>query len=275
MKNIYKPRPAKIIAIRDEALDVKSFVLRYTDPDDQKNFFFIPGQFLMFSIPGFGEAPLGYGSCSCRPETFEICVRKAGKLTGRLHESEINDIVGVRGPLGRGFPMKELKSKNVLLVAGGIGIIPLRAVILDYLENPDNYKDIQLLYGAKCERDFLYKKELETWKDEFNVHLTVDKREKNNCGLKCDEGLITKLFETKKIIKDPLAFVIGPPVMCKFVIAELNKKGIKNDSIYISFERHMECGVGQCQHCGIGGKLVCKDGPVFKFSEIEKIRGII
>jgi len=213
---------------------------------------------------------VGISSFAGATDTFEICVRKAGRLTSALHQKKEGDLIGVRGPLGKGyFPMKEAKGKNLLLIAGGIGIIPLRAVILDILENPKSVSKAQLLYGAKCETEFLYKDELKDWQKIWSMSLTVDKHGPEKCSLVCDEGLITHLLEKEKIVPDPLVFIVGPPVMCKFVIGALKKKGVKDDGVYICLERNMQCGVGECHHCGIGNKLVCKDGPVFKYSEIK------
>ncbi len=276
MKNNYEPQPVKIVSIKDDAKDVKTFVLKFVDESQQKNFFFFPGQFIMFSIPGFGEAPIGISSSSRSTETFEIGVRNVGSLTAALHTKKPDDIIGIRGPLGKGyFPMKNLKDRNLLLIAGGIGIIPLRAVILDILSEPDSVKKTQLFYGAKNESDLMYEAEYEKWRKKIDVNITVDKHSKPPCDVVCDEGLITQLFETKKIVPNPIVFIVGPPVMCKFVTEALHKANVKDDDIYISLERHMQCGVGECHHCGIGRKLVCEDGPVFPYGKIKDIPNAI
>lgn len=276
MINHYEPRPAKIISVRDEARQVKSFVLQFTDPKDRKSFYFHPGQFVMFSIAGYGEAPIGIASSSFKTDTFEIGVRAVGKLTEELHRKKAGDLIGIRGPLGKGFfPMKLLTRRNLLVIAGGIGIVPLRAVLLDALARPKDFREVQLFYGARNEMELLYKEEISDWRKKIKVELTVDKHCGEKCPIVCDEGLITALMENKKIVPDPVVFIVGPSVMCKFVIATLHKHGIKDEDIYISLERHMQCGVGQCHHCGIGPKLVCAEGPVFRYAEIKNIKGAI
>jgi sulfhydrogenase subunit gamma (sulfur reductase) len=276
MKNLYEPSSAKIIKIRTEAAGVKSFTLRFTDPQRQRDFYFFPGQFLMLSVAGWGEAPLAIPSASLKTDTFEVCVRKVGPLTAALHRLQVDEIVGIRGPLGQGyFPTKDLASRNLLLVAGGMGIVPLRTLVLDSFIKPQNFQKIQLFYGAKFETDLIYKNEFSRWREKVDLQLTVDEHTREKCPIVCDEGLITKLFETKKVVKNPLAFVVGPPVMCKFVITALQAAGVADRDIYLSLERHMDCGVGQCHHCGIGNKLVCKDGPVFSYEEIKNIPAAI
>ncbi len=276
MINNYEPKPAKITQIRDEAPRVKTFVLQFTDPADQNNFYFLPGQFVMFSIAGYGEAPVGIASSSFKTDTFEIGVRAVGRLTSELHKKKPGDMIGIRGPLGKGsFPTKLLKNRNLLVIAGGIGIVPLRAIVLDAIARPENFKEVQLFYGARSEADLLYKTELVEWRKKIKVELTVDK----HCGEKgpvvCDEGLITALVDNKKLVGHPLVFIVGPSVMCKFVIEALHKHDIQDEDIYISLERHMQCGVGECHHCGIGPKLVCDEGPVFRYAEIRDIKGAV
>ncbi|MFC1617902.1 FAD/NAD(P)-binding protein [Patescibacteria group bacterium] len=276
MINQYEPKSAKIIRINQEAPGVKSYQLQFVDPKQQKDFFFFPGQFLMFSIPGFGEAPVGISSSSQNTDTFEIAVREAGKLTTELHQKKTGDVLGIRGPLGKGyFPTKKLNNRNLLLIAGGIGIIPLRAIILDILGKPEIVNKSQLFYGAKSENDMLFKEEISTWQKTIDVNLTVDKHVEYSPEMQCGEGLITDLFKTQKIHEKPLAYIVGPPVMCKFVINALHEAKVPDEDIYISLERHMQCGVGDCHHCGIGNKLVCKDGPVFKYADINNIKDAV
>ena len=276
MINNYDPKPVKIISVRDEAPRVKSFVLQFADPDDQKNFYFLPGQFVMFSIAGYGEAPVGIASSSFKTDTFEIGVRAIGRLTTELHNKKAGDLIGLRGPLGKGsFPTKLLKNRNLLMIAGGIGIVPLRAVVLDAIARPENFKEIQLFYGARSENELLYKPELGEWRKKIKVALTVDKHCGQKCPVVCDEGLITSLVDGKKLVSDPVVFIVGPPVMCKFVIEALHRHKVKDEDIYISLERHMQCGVGECHHCGIGPKLVCDEGPVFRYAEIKGIKGAV
>jgi NAD(P)H-flavin reductase len=276
MINLFEPKPVKIVQVRDEAPRVKTFRLQFVDPAFQKNFYFFPGQFVMFSIPGYGEAPVGIASSSFKTDSFEICVRAVGRLTNELYNKKEGDVIGVRGPLGKGyFPVKQLQNRNLLIIAGGVGVVPLRAVVLDAIARPENFKEVQVLYGARNEEEFLYKYELAAWKKKIKVDLTVDKHCRKSCPVICDEGLITALIENKKLVSNPIVFIVGPPVMCKFVIEALYQHRVKDEDIYISLERHMQCGIGTCHHCGIGPKLVCEEGPVFRYAEIKNLRGAI
>lgn len=275
MKNQYQTEEAKITKITDDTSDVKLFRLELVSGGMPE---FYPGQIMEISLPGYGEAPVAYCSSASQGKYFEICVREIGLLTKRLHELKVGDTVGVRGPYGNGFPTDVIKKRNMLIVAGGIGMIPFRSLLETICDNPDDYpKDIQVFYGSRSKPELLFEKDYDKWCKKIDLHITLDEGEEGEKikGLTCDIGLITKLFEKKKVIKDAIAIVCGPPIMCKFVVEELKKHNFANEDIYLSLERRMECGVGQCEHCAVGPYFVCKDGPVFSWDKIKDIEGVI
>jgi NAD(P)H-flavin reductase len=273
MLNIYQSQPAKIVKIKQEAPKIKLFRLMFVNSELRKNFFWQPGQFIQLGIPGFGEAPFAPCSSCQEKKFFEICVRQVGQLTTKLHQLKVGDLVYIRGPFGRGYP--EVKEERILLVAGGLGMIPLRSFILNW---PDKISQIILFYGARQPTDFLFKGDFKKWqKAGLKLYLTIDKF---YSGWKGYVGVVTVLFD--KVFpqlpieqKPNLAILCGPSIMYKFVLEKLHQFGFKDENIYLSLERRMHCGVGICQHCAIGPYYVCKDGPVFRYSEIREIAGAI
>lgn len=223
-----------------------------------------PGQFVEVSIYGFGEAPISVSSSPARRGSFELCVRELGGLTGKLHTLGAGDRVGIRGPFGNGFPMENFEGANCLIVAGGIGMAPLRSVIDTILADRDRYGRMVLLYGNRSPDDILFRDELKAWAedDRNQVLVTIDRPAEGWDG---HVGVVTTLFERIDLgsSRRVVVAVVGPPVMYRFVYAELSMRHIPNDHIYFSLERRMKCGVGKCGHCQIEGKYVCIDGPVF------------
>lgn len=278
MLNLYQPQPVRIIKIKKQSPIVKLFTLRFLDNKLQKEFYWQPGQFIEVGLPGFGEGPFAICSANQEKKNFEVCARNVGQLTNKIHQLKKGDQLMVRGSYGNGFP--EIDKTETLLVAGGLGIIPLRSLILTQIKKRLADK-LTLFYGAKTPQDFLFRDEFRKWeKAGLKLHLTIDK----SCpGWNSCVGVVTVLFD--KVFKNPnylsnqapnqLAILCGPPVMYKFVLEKLHQYGFRDENIYLSLERRMHCGVGVCQHCAIGSKYVCKDGPVFRFSEIREIRGAI
>ncbi|MCX6745608.1 MAG: FAD/NAD(P)-binding protein [Candidatus Parcubacteria bacterium] len=264
MLNEYKTYNCKILKVTPEASDSKTFTLSLP----YKGFSFEPGQYVMASIPGFGEAIFGIASEMNDKKSIQITVRKVGTLTSELHNKKKGDLIGIRGPYGRSFPIDLAKGKNVLIVVGGIGIPPLRPLILDALENPKKYNKVYIFYGCRDESTLLYAKEYPAWKNVCELSLTLEKP----LTSKYAKGLVTTLFDVKDIPADAIAFMCGPPIMYKFVLAKMLDKGFKPENIFISLERHMDCGQGVCQHCAIGTKYVCKDGPVFSYAELMNFK---
>ncbi|MEK9129901.1 MAG: FAD/NAD(P)-binding protein [Patescibacteria group bacterium] len=267
MINSYQLKTAIIKNIKSQTKEIKLFTLQFKKEEDQKNFFFTPGQFIEAGIFGFGEAPFAICSSNLNENFFQICVRKIGQLTTRLHNCKIGDEIQIRGPYGNGFP--EIKNlENLLLIGGGIGLIPLRSIIQTIGNTRQN--KIICFYGAKNCNDLLFKNEHKQWKNFLDLHITLDKPDSKWNG---NVGLITTLFDkidlqtmTTHQLK---AFLCGPPIMYKFVIEKLKELKIPDENIFLSLERRMHCGIGICQHCAIDSKYVCKDGPVFNYKEIK------
>ena len=264
MENPYLPKIAKIINVKQETPIVKTFTLKL-----EEEFHFKPGQFVELSVFGVGEAPFGLSSSSYTTDKFEVSVMKAGKLTEALHSKKTGDYVGIRGPYGNGYPVEKWVGKNITIVGGGIGLSPLRSLILYLINEKEKYKNIWLLYGAKTPHDLVYKEELAQWRDSLNVNVSVDVSDENWVG---NVGVVTILFDIVKIPpSENISVVCGPPIMMKFVVRNLTKIGFTSENIYLSLERMMKCGIGKCGHCNIGKYYVCQDGPVFTYEQVKDI----
>jgi sulfhydrogenase subunit gamma (sulfur reductase) len=227
------------------------------------------GQFVEMSLPGIGEAPISIASAPCEDPIFELCVRKVGNVTAALHHLKEGALVGIRGPFGNGFPDDALKGQDVLVVAGGIGLVPVRPLIHHIMCNRLDYGNFTILYGMKRPEDMLFADEIETWQasDAVDLRLTIDRPHPDWAG---HVGVITTLFPDLELeAPRTRAVVVGPPIMYRFVILECKNKAIADEHIILSLERHMKCGVGKCGHCQINNKYVCLDGPVFTYSELK------
>lgn len=278
MHNPYQPKEVVINRIYRDTPIVKRFTVEFKLKKDQKEFEFIPGQIIELSLPGYNEAPFAVCSSAIKTDNFQITVRKAGRLTEAMHQLKVGDIFGVRGPYGNGFPLDVIKKRNTLIIAGGIGFIPFRSLLMTIADDKKNYpKDLQVFYGTKTEDELLFETEYARWMKMYDFHITLDKGKKRKiaAGMVCDIGLVTKLIQQLHVNPNSIAIVCGPPVMCQFVINELKKLKFKDEDIYLSLERKMECGVGVCEHCAVGSKFVCKDGPIFQWSELKDIKGAV
>jgi sulfhydrogenase subunit gamma (sulfur reductase) len=269
MNNPFLPDIAHIIDVADETPDTKTFVLRFRDMGN--TFRFIPGQFVELSVFGYGEAPFCLASSPTRPATLETTVRRTGQLTDALHTLGRGDEVGIRGPFGNGFEVEAARGKDLLFVAGGIGLPPLRSLIWNVLDERDRFGKVTILYGARTPHDLVYKDELKAWAGRSDVRLlvTVDSAEPGWAGA---VGVVPVLFD--RITFHPqstLAYVCGPPVMIRFVIRDLLTRGFNEESVISTLERTMQCGIGKCNHCAIGHRYVCRDGPVFNYSQIREL----
>jgi sulfhydrogenase subunit gamma (sulfur reductase) len=265
-ENPYLPEPARIIRTLPQIVDHKLFQIRFEEEETAKSFTYRPGQFVMLSVIGTGEAPFSISSSPTRPGIIELCVRRVGHVTDALFRLPADALVGVRGPYGNGFPLEKLEGNNLLLVAGGLGMAPLRSLLRYALDNRSKFKDVILMYGAKNPDDMLFKYELLDLIEQPDVKclLTVDK---DDSGIwKAYVGVVTTLFQYVEIdAKETYAAICGPEVMFKFVLDELMKRNFSKDRILMSLERNMQCGVGKCGHCMIGYKYTCLDGPIFKY----------
>jgi sulfite reductase subunit B len=267
MENIYKPWETKILSVEDMTCDTKVFRL------EAKKFSYMPGQFVELTIPGVGEAPISITSAPHERGYIDLCVRRVGNVTEALHRMKAGDRVWIRGPYGVGFPFESIKGRDIVYVAGGIGMAPLRSSINYVLKHKSEFGKITVLYGARTPGDLLFKNEFERWAKECTFLVSVD-TDKNPDGTPCgwtgNVGVVTTLFDKiPYAIKDAIGMVCGPPVMYKFVIKRFREFGVPDNAIYVSLERHMKCGVGKCQHCQINNKYVCLDGPVFNYAEVK------
>jgi NAD(P)H-flavin reductase len=263
--------------IRDEIQDVKTFFWHFEDPTKEKAFrTFMPGQFAMVSLFGAGEIAISLPPSPTEDKLF-FTTRRVGSATTVMHKLKAGDRFAVRGPYGNGFPMKQYEGRNLIIVAGGIGLIPLRSIILYALHNRSKYGKIKVFYGARTSKDLLYTENLKEWQSDkgFECYLTVDKAEdgwKNNVGV---VGSLFKMPGVEMPVDNTTVFVCGPPIMFRFVLADLQKMGFQDQNMVSTLERYMKCGVGKCGHCCIGVAYVCTDGPVFTLEQIRKLGEVI
>jgi NAD(P)H-flavin reductase len=264
--NPYQPNLARIVRIEKMVENTQVFTLRFLDEHLVRSFRHQPGQFIMLSIPGTGEMPISISSSPTRPGVLELCVRRVGRVTSALYRMRTNDVVGVRGPYGNGYPMQEIAGHDLLLAAGGLGMAPLRSLLWYALDHRDEFNNLTLMYGSKRPEDMLFREELVALVDraDINCLLTVDA---DPSGTWKDHiGLLPTMFDYAKI--DPTttyAAVCGPPVVYKFILQRLLKLGFPKNRILMSLERRMKCGVGKCGHCSIGYKYTCLHGPIFTY----------
>jgi len=267
--SIYMPVPARIVAVRQLTAIEKLFTVALPNGISLRH---TPGQFVQLSVFGVGEAPISISSSPSRSNgVFELCIRKVGDLTNTIHRMKAGDIIGVRGPFGRGFPVGKLRGKDLLFVAGGLGLAPLRSLINEVLDDRGNYGKLKVLYGTGTPQALLFRDELDEWiaRDDIDVELTVDCPDADWCY---NTGLITELFRGLQTNpRNTVAVVVGPPVMYKFVLKELIDLKIPDGNIWLSFERRMKCGVGKCGHCQLNHIYTCQVGPSFPYSEIRQL----
>jgi sulfhydrogenase subunit gamma (sulfur reductase) len=256
-----------------EIPEVKTFYWRFEDAREQTAFkHFRPGQFAQVSLFGVGEFPTSLPPSPTEAETF-FTVRQVGSCTSALHQLNPGDKFAIRGPYGNGFPMEHYYGRNLVFVAGGIGLIPLRSCIVYALQNRDKYRRIQIFHGAKTPKELLYVANLQEWGQTPGVEcqLTVDCASEGWTG---NVGVVGSLFKKAGVqipVEDTIAFVCGPPVMFRFVIKDLLAMGFEERNIVSTLERYMKCGVGKCGHCCIGVAYVCVDGPVFTYEQIKRL----
>lgn len=268
-ESIYAPEMARLTDVRELTELEKLFKIELPDG---RSLGHAPGQFVMLSIPGVGEAPISIASSPSRSNGhFELCVRRMGDVTTALHRLEPGAFVGIRGPFGHGFPIDEMRGKDVLFAPGGLGLAPLRSLINQVLDERGDFGRVIILYGAKRPAELLFREELDEWakRDDVEFHVTVDRGDETWQG---HVGVITTLFP--EISVDPLttvAITCGPPVMYRFVLIEMLGKGIPERQIYLSLERRMKCGVGKCGHCQINHLYCCQSGPVFTYDQIKNV----
>ena len=264
------PSIATITDIRIDTPDVKTF--RVVTLDGKKPFLHIPGQCAMLSIPGVGEALFSITSSPTNEEFMEFSIKKCGCVTDFLHSIEVGQQVTIRGPYGNGFPVDtEFAGKDLLFIAGGIGLAPLRSVINYCRHYRDRYGKIDIVYGSRSKDDLVdYQEIINEWckEDGLNVHLTIDREQE---GWNGHVGFVPNFVKELGFDTGKTAIICGPPIMIKFTLAGLQELGFERTQVYTTMELKMKCGLGKCGRCNIGSKYVCKDGPVFRFDELDEL----
>ena len=253
----------------------KLFQMRILDAGERGRFSFLPGQFVMVEVPGYGEIPISISSSASRAGYLELCIRRVGIVTGALHRAERGARIGIRGPFGTHFPMETMKGHDVLLIAGGLGLAPLRASIFAVIENRADFENVHILYGTKSPDQLLFDYQYEEWSriDDIDLQVIVEEPDGEWTG---PVGLITKLLDGIEV--DPqrtFAIVCGPPVMFKFVCGRLSERGMPMRRMFVSLERRMHCGMGKCCRCNIGSTFTCMEGPVFDYWTVMNLKEAI
>ena len=263
----------KAVVSENKINDIKTLELVFKKEEVLKSFDYNPGQFAEISLIGKGECPIGIASSPTEEGSIKFTIKKMGTVTTGFHNVEIGDTVGVRGPLGNGWPIEEMKGKNIVVIGGGFAFSTLRSLVVYILDERyrKNYKDITVIYGNRDSGEVLYRDILEEWeqREDIKVVLTIDREEE---GWTREVGFVATIV--KKVAPSPnnaMAVVCGPPIMIRTAVAELVNLGWKDDQILNSLEMRMKCGIGKCGRCNIGNKFVCIDGPVFSLAELQKM----
>jgi len=268
--NPYQPLNGMIREIIEESPTIKTFVI-----EPERPFRFETGQFIELTLPGKGEAPFTPSSSPAVTERMDVTIMKAGRVTGLLHGCEPGQPVGIRGPLGRGYPVKTFVGKEVYIVGGGVGLAPIRSLLLTLIDRIGDFKRVVCRFGARTPADFIYKPALfGEWQriDGLEITCTVDQANGDWSG---PVGVVTEIVKPGDVdVNEAVAVVCGPPIMMKFVTLRLLDHGFAPERIYLSMEKNMSCGIGKCGHCMIGQYYACKDGPVFTFAQIQKYPNI-
>jgi sulfhydrogenase subunit gamma (sulfur reductase) len=262
----YQPYLARIVRIYQMVPDHYVFTLRFLDNELARSFEHKPGQFVMLSVIGTGEAPISISSSPTRPEVLELCVRRTGRVTNALYRLRTNDVVGVRGPYGNGYPVEKMHGSDLVMAAGGLGMAPLRSLLWYALDHRDRFGAVTLLYGTKSPDLMLFRDELQSLVDRADMKclLTVDADPTGTWPNRI--GVLPMLFDHAPIdAARTYAAVCGPPVVYKYVLQRLLKLGFSKDRILMSLERRMKCGVGKCGHCSVGYRYTCIHGPIFTY----------
>jgi NAD(P)H-flavin reductase len=271
--NVYQPYRVRIEERIDETADTRTLRLKFLDPEVEKTFDFKAGQFGEYSVFGEGECTFCIASSPTRKGYIECSFKTVGKVTSAMKDLDVGDVMGFRGPYGNSFPLEKMHGGNVVFIAGGIGLAPVRCVIWNVLDERDKFKDVTIVYGARTVGDLVYKRELEDWGGRQDVKLftTVDPGGETP-DWKGEVGFVPAIVEKAAPKADnSWAVVCGPPIMIKYTLPVLKKLGFTEDRIYTTLENRMKCGIGKCGRCNIGPVYVCKDGPVFTAQEMAKL----
>jgi len=265
------PTLAAIIEIKEESSNTRTYTLQIDDPDLRRRFRFRPGQFNMIYAFGVGEAAISISSNPAATEQLSHTVRQVGSVTRALARMRVGDRLGLRGPFGNGWPLEQCKGRDIVIVAGGIGLAPLRPLIYSVLANRERYGRVILVYGGRSPADLLFRNELEAWREnsEFDLLVSVDYAIEEWHG---PVGVVTDLIKRLRLRPERTSVMVcGPRIMNRFVTWQILRLRVPEDQLFVSLERNMRCGVGRCGHCQYGPKFVCKDGPVFSYESICNI----
>jgi sulfhydrogenase subunit gamma (sulfur reductase) len=291
--NPYLPKLARLIEAVEMTAIEKLFRFEFVNEEDAKAFSYKPGQFVVVSVPGVGESPISICKSPTRPGPLELLIRRVGRVTNAIHKLKPGDVVGIRGPLGNGFPMERMKGYDIVLIAGGLGVAPLMSVLQYVIDRREDYGDVVLLYGVRSYQEALFRDmavDLIKHPEKTGIKAFLSFEREDPAFAKIMEerpqnvrkGVVTVLFECADPYIKPgrvCVVVCGPPVMYRFVLRELVKRNVPPERIYLTLERRMKCGIGKCGHCVVGGataiRYICKDGPVFTYSDVLAVRGLV
>jgi len=260
------PYKVEVVAVRGLNKMTKSIRFRFVDSKISREFTFVPGQYVLVSVLGFGESALTVTTATLELPEFEVAVRSVGTTTQALHRLKAGDTAYVHGPLGNGAPFDKIYGRELIVIGGGIGLAPLRSIIHTVRNNAPLVGDFKIIYGAKTPEELIFKNELNSWGKFAETHITVDKADSEWRG---ETGIIVDSLKKMQLNKNAVAIVCGPPMMYAGLAKELLAKGVSEEGIYLMLERRMRCGIGKCQHCTCGGKYVCLDGPTFTWAELK------
>lgn len=275
--NPLRPVDTVVLDVEKESYNTNTYTFAFKDCALQERYQFLPGQFNQMSVLGYGEAPISLSSSPDRRDAFQHTIRLLGDVTQAVGRLEKGDLAALRGPYGRGWPMEDAKGKDVVVVAGGLGIAPLRPVIEYVLEHPEDFGQLTILYGGKTPDDLIYCRHYERWgsQPKSKLLVTVDRLAGVRRPWTLNVGVVSTLFDKDGFSPHTsLALIAGPEVMMKFAIVDLLKRGFSPDRLFLTMERRMECGIAQCGHCYFGPKYVCMDGPVFRYSDVQSLLSV-
>lgn len=272
----YRPLPLRIERIRQETPDVRTLFMRFVDDDGARDLAWRPGQFMMLSVVGSGECTFCLTQSPTRPEFVEASIKRTGRVTDEFHDLREGDVVGFRGPYGNSFDVDAWKGRNLVFVAGGIGMAPVRSAIHWCLDHRADYGRITIVYGARSPKDLPYRDEIPSWRGAPNtdVHVTVDPAPAGGAweGWTDHVGFVpTVLGDVAPPAADAVCVTCGPPIMIKFTLQVLERLGFGDDDIVTTLENRMQCGVGKCGRCNVGPVYVCTGGPVFTRAQLRRL----
>jgi sulfite reductase subunit B len=267
--NPYRPVETKVLQVIEETPTIRTFRLRPEEP-----LLFRPGQFIEMSLPGVGEAPFTPSSHWQREDALEVTVMRVGRVTEGLHRLKEGEVVGLRGPFGRGYPLDEFRGRQVVVVGGGCGFAPLRSLMYALFDLSSELEKLIFRGGCRSPSELLYRNEIESWsrRPDLDLRLTVDRGDETWNG---PVGVVTTILDNLEVnLERAVAVVCGPPIMMKHTTRKLLNLGFKEESIWLSMEKNMSCGFGKCGHCRLGTYYCCVDGPVFRYSDIRDFDGL-